>query len=90
MKKPVPALLEDPPLEDSEDLTQEETRRAVFTTSSDDLVEQITQYVKEVSGFSVRSHELRRRDDHMFCRIRLGAASEPDKVLIYQVDWVIP
>lgn len=86
------SLLEDPPRGNSEDFTQEDVEKAIVTTSSEDF---LGRFMRNVRGsiapkFSVLSHELRRWDDHMYCRVRLGAPGEPDKVLIYQIDWVEP
>jgi len=92
MQKTLASLLDDPPQEDSEDFSQEEVQRATVTTDADDLVNKIMHQVRGStdSKFAVKSHELRRRDNHMFCRLRLVATHEPDKVLVYQIDWVKP
>jgi hypothetical protein len=89
MKK-LASMLDDPPRENSEDFTTEDALRATPTTDADDLVGKIMCQVRgsKVSKFAVQSHELRRRNDHMYCRVRLVATHEPDKVLVYQIDWV--
>lgn len=86
------SLLEDPPLEDSEGFSEEEALAAEPTANADDLIHQILKQIRgsRVAKFVVKSHEMRRWGGHMYCRIRLGAVDEPDKVLIYQIDWVLP
>ena len=78
--------------EDSEDFTDEEAERATVTEGPDDLVQRLMKQVRgsRVSKFTLRSHELRRRQDHLYYRVRMVAIQEPDKVLIFQVDWVKP
>jgi hypothetical protein len=92
MKKALASLLEDPPEEDSNNFSLEEAQRATLTANADDLVEKIMQQVRgsKVSKFTVANHELRRRSDHLYYRVKLVATNEPSKVLVYQIDWVRP
>lgn len=82
-------LLEDPPREDSEDFTFKEAQEATPTTDAADLVDRILRHVRG-SESTIRSQELRRRGDHLYCRICLVGTHEPDQVLVYQIDWVRP
>ena len=92
MKESLASLLEDPPREDSDDFSSEEARRATPTSDADDLVDKIMRQVRgtKVSKFAIRKHELRRKDQHLYYRCRLVATHEPDKVLIFRIDWVQP
>ncbi len=88
MTKPLPALTENPPKEDSPDLTDAECERAVFTKDSNDLARMLTEEIKRNRHFAMKRHELRRRGDHLYTRVTLVANKEPDKVLVFQVDWL--
>ncbi len=78
------------PLEDSEDFTADEAEVATPTKSSEDLVQRLMKQVRgsKVSKFTLQNHELRRREGHLYYRVRMIANREPDKVLIFCVDWV--
>lgn len=88
MKRILTTLTEDPPEEDSEDLTDDEIELAVATNNPDDLAQLICSAIKESRKFTLQSHELRRRGARLFWRSRLVCAREPDRVLIYGVDWL--
>jgi len=77
-------------LEDSDDFTEDEAQRAIITTGSDELVQWVLKHVRgsRVAKYTVQNHELRRRGDHLYYRARLVAQQEPDRVLIFRVDWV--
>jgi hypothetical protein len=57
---------------------------------SEDFVQRLMKQVRgsQVAKFALKSHELRRRDHHLYYRVRMVATQEPDKVLIFQVDWI--
>lgn len=78
--------------EDSEDFTENEAQRATVTVGPDDLVQWIITEVRaqnnKVSKFALQDHQLRRKHDHLYYRVRLVAQHEPDRVLVFQVDWV--
>lgn len=82
------AIIEDPPTEDSPDLTDEEIERAVFTRDSDELARHLADEIRRSTKFAVNRYEIRRRGEHLFWRIRLVAPKEPDKVLVFAVDWL--
>lgn len=86
MKKLV-SLLEDPPREDSKDLTPEEVQEALHTSSAEDLAGSVKRQV--LPGECLHSHELRRMGDHMYCRVRLGAKDAPSRSILFQIDWVV-
>jgi hypothetical protein len=79
--------------EDSTDFTQEDALKAVPTRNQDHMIHCLIDHLRSDpdSGFSVKSHELRRCNNHLYYRVRLVTSPlEPDKVLIYQVDWIVP
>jgi len=81
-----------PPAEDSPDLTDDEIKGATQTSDSNDFVKAIEEVLRpqgrpNVSG-SIQRHELRRRAPHLYCRTRFNFHGEPDKVLLFQVDWL--
>lgn len=84
-----PLSLEPPPPEDSEDLTDVEVAHAVPTTDRRDLAHRIATALR-ISGpeFSLKGHELRRRKPHLYWRVRLVSAEEPDRVLVFRADWL--
>lgn len=88
MTKPLPALLDDPPKEDSPDLIDEEIDRAIYTVDDRDLAQKLTEEIKRNRDFALRRHELRRRGEHLYWRTTLVANKEPDKVLVFSVDWL--
>ncbi len=79
--------------EDSPDLTDEEIEGATPTTDSNDFVRAIEEAVRPLVRPNVNSaltgHELRRRNPHLYCRTRVAVDGEPDKVLLFQVDWLL-
>lgn len=85
-------LTGDLPQEDSEDFSAEEAASAIPTQNSEDLVKRLMKQVRgsRVSKFTVQSHELRRREGRLYYRIRMTATQEPDKVLVFKVDWIQP
>lgn len=83
-----PPVVEDPPKEDSPDLTDDEVEAAVDTRDAEDLAKLTAKAVAQDTEFTVTGHELRRRGDHLFWRTRLVAGGEPDKVLVFRVDWL--
>lgn len=76
-------LIEGPPKEDSEDLTDEEISRAIPTRGSSDVARALK---TEALGVSIKAHELRRRGDNLFWRVRL--ATDPERTLIFGVNWL--
>ncbi len=88
MTKPLPALTEDPPKEDSPDLEDAEVERAIFTKDTDELARLLTDEIRRNHHFVMKKHELRRRGEHLYSRVTLVANKEPDKVLVFQVDWL--
>lgn len=85
-------LLGPPPEEDSLDLTDAEIAAAVETKDSTDFIrlleENIRPYLRPNVAGAIKSHELRRRKPHLYCRTRLALDGEPDKVLLFRVDWL--
>lgn len=86
-------LIDVPPEEDSEDLTDEEIAGALETTDSNHFVKLFEELLRpavrpNVTGV-VQSYQLRRRKPHLYCRATLGFSGEPDKVVIFRVDWLI-
>ena len=75
---------------DSDDFGSEEAERATVTEGPDDLVQRLMKQVRgnQVAKFTLKSHELRRRERHLYYRVRMTATQEPDKVLIFRVDWM--
>ena len=89
MKTPqFPPVVEDPPKGDSPDLSDDEVEGAVDTRDVDDLAKLTAKAVAQDAGFTVTGHELKRRGDHLYWRTRMAAADEPDKVLVFRVDWL--
>jgi len=75
---------------DSDDFGSDEAERATVTEGPDDLVQRLMKQVRgsQVSKFALKSHELRRREQHLYYRVRMVATQEPDKVLVFRVDWM--
>lgn len=91
MKRILSKLIEDPPREDSPDLTDEHVEQAVITKDADDLASLICEDIKESGGkFPLQGHELKRRGEHLYWLSRLVCVGEPDRVLIYRTDWLEP
>lgn len=80
------------PDEDSPDLTDEEIAGAVDTSDSNAFVkaleEEIRPLIRPNVAAAIQSHELRKRKPHLYCRTRVALDSEPDKVLLFRVDWL--
>ncbi len=76
----------DPPKEDSEDLTDEEVAGALEAKTSSDVARRVQQEILD-SSFTIKAHELRRRGESLFWRVRLvdGAV---EKSLVFRVDWL--
>jgi hypothetical protein len=81
-------LIEDPPKEDSEDLTDEEISLAVPTANKGELTQLMVQEIHRNMGASFEGHELRRRGEHFYLRTQMRTDREPNKTLIFQVDWL--
>lgn len=85
-----------PPEEDSEDLTDEEIENAIETESEDDMAKKVVAELspghaslgKSDARYALHRQELRRRKPHLYNRVSLCCAGEPDKVLVYRVDWL--
>lgn len=79
--------------EDSPDLTDEEIEGAVETKDQNDFVrlleETLRPLVRPNVGGAILGHDLRRRKPHLYCRTRIAPHGEPDKVLVFQVDWLM-
>lgn len=83
-----------PPKEDSQDLTDEEIALSVPTHNLEDFVRALEESLRplirpNVSG-AIKSHDLRRRGDSLYCRTRVLFDGEPEKVLVFKVDWMDP
>lgn len=78
--------------EDSADLTDAEIEGAVETTDSNHFVqsleEAIRPNIRPNVAAAVQSYELRKRKPHLYCRARVALDGEPDKVLLFRVDWL--
>lgn len=79
--------------EDSPDLTDGEIEGAVETVDSNDFVRAIEEAIRPLIRPNVSSavtgHELRKRKPHLYCRTRMAIDGEPDKVLVFRVDWLL-
>lgn len=87
MTRPLENLLTDPPKEDSEDLTDDEVAGALEAETSSDVARRVRQEIQE-SPFTVKAHELRRRGDSLFWRVRLVAGGGVEKALVFRADWL--
>lgn len=72
--------------EDSEDLTDEEIASAIYTRDTTDIVRHIMEAQRPM-GSPVR-HEIRRRSLKLYWRATI--MGDPDKVLLFHVDWLKP
>lgn len=83
-----------PPEEDSEDLTDAEIASAEVTEDANHFVkvleETLRPMVRPNVGGAIQAYELRRRKPHLYCRTRINFHGEPDKVLVFRVDWLQP
>jgi hypothetical protein len=85
-----------PPAEDSEDITEEEVQGAVVSDDEQHLAKLLATELlpghasvgKQDARYAMTRHELRRRSPHLYYRARLGCPGEPDKVLVFQIDWL--
>jgi hypothetical protein len=85
-----------PPVEDSEDLSDEEVRGAVVTTDEQHLAKLIATELspghasvgKQDARYALTRHELRRKAPHIYYRAHLGCPGEPDKILVFRIDWL--
>jgi hypothetical protein len=82
------ALIEDLPQEDSPDLTDDEIVVAVPTENKDELTQAMVDAIKHHMGSSFEVHELRRRGEHLYMRSKMRTDREPNKTLIFRVDWL--
>lgn len=81
--------------DDSEDLSNEEVERAVETSDEKQLVRILTEELspghasigKGDARYAVLGHQIRRRKPHLYLRTRLGCPGEPEKTLVFRVDW---
>lgn len=85
-------LVGEPPKEDSKDLTDEEVAIAMPTSNLEDFVRILEECLRplirpNVSG-TIKSHDLRRRGDNLYCRTRVLFEGEPEKAFVFQVDWL--
>lgn len=89
IQRTLESLVEDPPKEDSADLTDEEIAQAIVTTSHKELAQHLIEELRRRDGLVVKSHELRRRGENLFWRTHLVfTPDEPDRVLLFRVDWL--
>jgi len=83
------SLIDDPPKEDSEDLTDEEIALARPTKNLNELTKCIVEEIRRREGLAVKRHELRRRGKDLFWRTHLVVTpDEPERVLLFRVDWL--
>jgi hypothetical protein len=81
-------LVNEPPKEDSKDLTDEELAQVIPTSSSEELAKIIVEELR-CGGLTIKSHELRRRGEDLFWRTHLVVApTEPERVLLFRVNWL--
>lgn len=82
------SLVEDPPKEDSADLSDIEVEQAVTTIDHIDLERRLVEMVRSKGGtMTIGSHELRRRGNDLYWRTRL-VGEEPDCVLVFKTNWL--
>jgi len=84
--------LQIPTDEDSPDLTDQEIDLAIMTQDSNDFVKHLEESIRPLirpnCGACITGHALRKRRPHLYCRTNLALDGEPDKVLLFQVDWL--
>jgi len=89
-----PLSLEPPPPGDSEDLSDVEIKNAVDTRDRQDLAQRIATALRIIGpegsecAFTLKGHELRRRNHHLYWRVRLVSPEEPERVLVFRADWL--
>lgn len=76
-------VLEDPPKEDSPDLTDEQVDAAIVTTGVQDL---FTHWARLSNG-PPSEHKLLRRGDNLYWRIT-ASGQGPNNVLVFQANWL--
>jgi len=76
------------PNEDSSDLTAKDVATAVYTASEANLVELVSKEMRDNPRYTLKKHELRRKDSHLYWRIHLDASEASNQVLVYLVDWL--
>ncbi len=85
-------LVGEPPKEDSVDLTDAEIDIAVLTKDMEDFIrtleEELRPLVRPNVGGAIKSYDLRRRGNNLYCRTKVLLDGEPDKVLVFQVNWM--
>lgn len=86
MTRPIATLLENPPQEDSDDLSDEEIEGAMDSETSSDVAQRVRQEILD-SAFRVKAHELRRRGEDLFWRVRLVSGAV-EKVLVFRANWL--
>lgn len=79
--------LKPPPLEDSEDFTAEEAESAIPAATSKFVIMSAHEVADALPGRAIR-YELRRRKPYMYCRTLVGTPGNPDKVLVFRLDWL--
>ena len=85
-----------PPNQDSEDLTDHEVSEAIITGDEKEfhnllfteLRPGVASMGKGDARYALHRTELRRRGDDLYWRVYLGCPGEPDKILVYQVNWL--
>lgn len=87
MPRLLESMVEEPPKEDSNDLTDDEVAQAVPTRSYGELAKLLTDELRRCPGVGVKAHERRRRGEDLFWRTRLTGA-EPERVLVFKVNWL--
>lgn len=75
--------LPDPDDEDSQDLLDEEIQRAEITSSRNAFMDSLNGFLSSVEG-AVVGYELRRRNPHLYCRLRVGT----DVKAVFRVNWL--
>jgi hypothetical protein len=86
-------LLGPTPNEDSEDLTDAEIEAAIVTNDSNDFVRHLEETIRPLGrpnvAAAIQKHQLRRRKPHLYCRTLIAVDGEPDKSILFQVDWLL-
>jgi hypothetical protein len=77
---------------DSPDFTEEEATGALLTGNSSEFVQALEEAIRPLVrpnvGATIQNYDLRRRNKTLYCRTRIAFDGEPDKVLVFQVDWL--
>jgi len=48
----------------------------------------VSKEMRDNPRYTLKKHELRRKDSHLYWRIHLDASEASNQVLIYLVDWL--